>query len=468
MRKLAIIIMLAFAVLAGWSQAIPISNGPVINQYGQPQPFASIRVCSVTSTEGPGGCTPTVAVWLDYGLSIPSGNPFQADQYGNYTVYAGALAAPNLYLVEIIPQSGVKYTYVINGPGCSLSGCTFTGPITATFFNATQSPYYEVNGVQLACANLSDCANLAKINAANVFTGTPQTAPIFNATTEFDVNGVALSAANLSNGTTGSGQIVLANSPTLITPNIGAATGASLALSGALSATTGTFSGNVSTPVLNAGTGYQIAGAAPLNHLLVGNGANYVDAATLPPGSLPTVYYQTVRYLGASMPQETTLGIGAGLVAQDLLGPPANTQISVKTTASNVITDPFVVGAAGAGTSGHCAQWDLVGGVGDSGAPCGSTGSGLTSSNGYYVSPFGVIFEWGIIPAFDTGPTTITLPFAMPHALFNVQVTQCSDSVYCSGASTTTRQWEWGLPTTTTFQVRNDGSGAATYSAIGW
>lgn len=50
----------------------------------------------------------------------------------------------------------------------------------------------------------------------------------------------AFAAADLSNGTTGSGAIVLANTPALITPNIGAATGASLIVSGQLSSTVAT------------------------------------------------------------------------------------------------------------------------------------------------------------------------------------------------------------------------------------
>lgn len=51
----------------------------------------------------------------------------------------------------------------------------------------------------------------------------------------------ALAAADLSNGVTGSGAVVLANTPTLITPVIGAATGTSVALTAlsTISATTG-------------------------------------------------------------------------------------------------------------------------------------------------------------------------------------------------------------------------------------
>lgn len=45
--------------------------------------------------------------------------------------------------------------------------------------------------------------------------------------------------------TTGTGSVVLENTPTLITPNIGAATGSSLAVTGALTAATATTTGNV-------------------------------------------------------------------------------------------------------------------------------------------------------------------------------------------------------------------------------
>jgi len=50
--------------------------------------------------------------------------------------------------------------------------------------------------------------------ASPTFTGT-LTAPTHNATSGYQVNGAALAASNLSNGTTGSGAVVLANAPTL-------------------------------------------------------------------------------------------------------------------------------------------------------------------------------------------------------------------------------------------------------------
>ena len=84
------------------------------SQFGQPVPFAQVRVCSATSVGTP--CTPTVPIYLDYGLTIPASNPYTADQYGNYTLYVPAITAPNLYTVQLIPASGVTWSYVFPGP----------------------------------------------------------------------------------------------------------------------------------------------------------------------------------------------------------------------------------------------------------------------------------------------------------------------------------------------------------------
>ncbi len=197
--KLAAALAVFFCCLSGFGQAAPIS-GQAIDQTGAPLPFAQVRVCSVTSSGTP--CNPTTLIYYDYNLQNVAPNPYTTDQYGNYTVYAPALAAPNLYVVQLSPASGVTWTYVQNGPYCSLSGCTFTGPVTAPYFNATQSPYYEVNGVQLASTNLLDTTNIAYINKSNTFTGTTQMAPIFSASTGFQ-NGspAALNHVLLGNGT---------------------------------------------------------------------------------------------------------------------------------------------------------------------------------------------------------------------------------------------------------------------------
>jgi hypothetical protein len=52
------------------------------------------------------------------------------------------------------------------------------------------------------------------------------------------------------------------------------------------SAATVDASGNISALTVNATTGFQIAGAAPSGHFLVGNGTNYVDSTSLPSGTV--------------------------------------------------------------------------------------------------------------------------------------------------------------------------------------
>lgn len=61
-------------------------------------------------------------------------------------------------------------------------------------------------------------------NTSEVFSGSLGTIDV----SSVHINGSQIAASNLSNGTTGTGSIVLATSPTLVTPNIGAATATSI------------------------------------------------------------------------------------------------------------------------------------------------------------------------------------------------------------------------------------------------
>ena len=111
MRRL--ILTLALLCAAALAQVAPIS-GRAFDQYGQPIAYAQIRVCSVTSTGIP--CTPTVSLYLDYGLTQPTANPYSADQYANYLIYVGALAYPNLYVIQQSADQGLTWSYVEPGP----------------------------------------------------------------------------------------------------------------------------------------------------------------------------------------------------------------------------------------------------------------------------------------------------------------------------------------------------------------
>lgn len=83
--------------------------------------------------------------------------------------------------------------------------------------------------------------NVGTVNAQTVWVVTSSD-PI-----TFESSNITFSQFNPSvlAGTTGTGLLVLQTGPTLVTPNIGAATGTSLALSGALSAAGGTFAGSL-------------------------------------------------------------------------------------------------------------------------------------------------------------------------------------------------------------------------------
>lgn len=79
-------------------------------------------------------------------------------------------------------------------------------------------------------------------NSSEVFSGTLGTIDVG----AVHINGSQIAATNLSNGTTGSGSIVLATSPTLTTPTIGAATATSVATANTLIGTATTTTATVS------------------------------------------------------------------------------------------------------------------------------------------------------------------------------------------------------------------------------
>ena len=292
MKNLWLIIIIAAFAPMGWSQSIPIS-GQVFNQYGSPVAGAQVYICSAAGSTGL-PCTPPATIYQDYNLTTTTPNPTQTDANGNFSVYVGALAFPNTYVVNMATGSGPIYTQLYPGPSCPLSGCTFVGPVTATLFNATTSPYFEVNGTQLASTNLLDTANIAYKNAANTFTGNPQTAPVWNATTGFDVNGTPLASTNLSDS----------------------ANLARLNASNTFTGATNTFAAIVGTTI-NATTGFDVNGT-PLSASNLSNGVSGTGAVCLASGSACA---GSAPFAGAGIPYATS------------------------TTASTVATSPQLVSA---------------------------------------------------------------------------------------------------------------------------
>lgn len=89
----------------------------------------------------------------------------------------------------------------------------------------------------------------------------------------------------------------------------------------------------------NATSGFQLNGTAPNNHILVGNGTEYVDSATVPSSALPNFYYQTVQAAGSSQPQEAKLNFLAPMTAVDNPGN-GSTDVSVPTAITGTAIMP--------------------------------------------------------------------------------------------------------------------------------
>lgn len=350
MKRLWIIFIAVFLSPFAWSQAAPIS-GQVINQYGQPAAGVQVYICSASGSSGL-PCSPVASIYSDYNLENSIANPTQTDSNGNFSVYVGPLAFPNTYVVNAVPQSGTTYTWLYPGPNCPLSGCTFTGIVTAPLFNATQSPYYEINGVQISSAALSDAANLAKLNASNVFTGTTQTAPVFNATGGFDVNGVPLASTNLSD----SSNLARLNAANTFTGG------------------TNTFQAILAT-IINVTGGYEVNGSA-LSASNLSNGVSGSGAVCLASGSA-CASGGTVTSVAVSSSTATQLAVS---------GSPITTSGTITLGLNLTGTEAKLVTAASAGTVTHCASWDGAGGLGDSGFACFNPtvtqSAGLIASNG--------------------------------------------------------------------------------------
>jgi hypothetical protein len=116
---------------------------------------------------------------------------------------------------------------------------------------------------------------------------------------------------------------------------------------------------------------------------------------------------------GTAKTQRPTLNFDAYFTLTDSSSP-AETTVAPVTTGS----ESKLATAATAGTSGHCAQWDASGGIGDAGGAC-SVAPAFTGTSGYQTLLSGLILEWGTANAAGAGPTStnVSLPLACPTGL---------------------------------------------------
>lgn len=127
-RILGLAAMMLGAALQVFGQAGVHTN--VALTTGSGSPFATVRVCPLTSTGT--NCTPTSSIFSDAAETQPLGNPMSADQFGNYSFWA----APGFYLVQVtaLSQSTPYFIYVTEVDADPLNptfvSVTLTGPIT--------------------------------------------------------------------------------------------------------------------------------------------------------------------------------------------------------------------------------------------------------------------------------------------------------------------------------------------------
>jgi hypothetical protein len=135
---------------------------------------------------------------------------------------------------------------------------------------------------------------------------------IDTASNTFRINGTSISAV------TGSNSVVLSTSPTLVTPNIGAATGTSISVSGTVSDAIG----NVREIPQNSKTSaYTLVAADSGKHISITTGGVTVPASVFSAGQAITIFNnsgsnQTITATGVTMYQAGTANTGNRTLAQ--------------------------------------------------------------------------------------------------------------------------------------------------------
>lgn len=163
-----------------------------------------------------------------------------------------------------ITQGGLSGTVGVSNGGTGLS--TITGYVkgtgTAALSTSPTIPTADLSGV-ISVSNGGTGANLS---------ATGGTSQVLQQTSVGGTVSVGqLAASNLSNGTTGSGAVVLATSPTLVTPVLGTPSSGTLTSCTGLPLTTG-VTGVLS--VTNGGTGATTSAAARTSLGAAGSGSN--------------------------------------------------------------------------------------------------------------------------------------------------------------------------------------------------
>jgi hypothetical protein len=219
----------------------------------------------------------------------------------------GQTASPTASYAQATPLISGAAPPAVNTSVCSLA------------FNDTIIPFSGYN-VTLTSAN------------GNAYPGWPQ---------EWQLNGGTNGTINISNGAPLWNGTTIYPQPILAQPlNHGPQSiSGSLNISGynlvgveALGVGTNTPSWpvDVENGAVNANGGYLYNGAAPTNHVLLGNGSYYVDSATIPASAISglTTNYQTFEQTSSALPQEPSANFSSAFSMSDTPGAATNLDLA--------------------------------------------------------------------------------------------------------------------------------------------